>query len=368
MEMNTKKHRKLISPAFKHSSLKDLIQIFTEQTKKLMEQLDKTSNGERVCVNELMNKVTLNIIGLAGFGFDFTAFDENEETVGAKTFKAFSGLISMHNLIFAFFPLLKYIPTPRNIRALRNLLYLNGVVLELVKSKRATLQAREGSPRDVLDLLIAAHDEETGFKLTDSELSAHAKTFLGAGHETTSMLLTWTLYILSQHQDVAQKMRDEISEVIGDGEDFTLLDLEKLIYMGYVLKEVLRVFPPVATVARRTACETTLGEYVIPEDTIIIISPRVLGRDESVWEDPEEFRPERWENDNTHSFQFIPFLKGPRNCIGQKFAMLEAKVILTMVARKFKFDMSASEYAKVEPVLHVTMRPKEDLWMNISRV
>lgn len=123
-----------------------------------------------------MNKVTLNIIGLAGFGFDFTAFDSSDDTIGAKTYKAFSELISMHSIVFAFFPFLKYIPSTRNVKALLNMRYLNSVVLELVKSKREALKNPNCKSNDILDLLIAAHDEDTGFKLTDAELSAHAKT------------------------------------------------------------------------------------------------------------------------------------------------------------------------------------------------
>jgi cytochrome P450 len=118
---------------------------------------------------------------------------------------------------------------------------------------------------------MKARDEETGFSLTDRELSSHVKTFLGAGHETTSMMLTWAFYLLSQHPRVVNKVRQEISEQLGNRLDFSYGELEKLTYLSMVLKEVLRLYPPASVVARRTNSETQLGDYTLPKDVRVFI-------------------------------------------------------------------------------------------------
>ena len=363
-------HRKLISPAFKFNNIKILTKMFAEQTLKLMKKWDEVKEGEYVEVGADINSLTLNIIGLGAFGFDFSSFSGDANNLGQDASQRFANIISgrssLSNFFLFFIPGAKHVPVKPYRELKEDLSFTEKLVKALIAEKKKN---KREVAEDLLDLLLDAKDEETGESFTDDQLVNHVKTFLFAGHETTSTLVSWTFHILSQHPNVLQKVREELNNELGDTVEVTYNNFSKLVYLNAVIKETLRLFPPVAIVSRVLEKDFTFNEYIIPARTTITISPYVIHHHPKYWENTEEFIPERWLSENSyHPCQFIPFIKGPRNCIGERFAMMEGTVILAMLLRKYSFEQSKEEFAATKRRLRITMRPSPELRLKIKKV
>jgi len=211
---------------------------------------------------------------------------------------------------------------------------------------------------------LEAKDENTGDSLTDKEIKDLCLTFLSAGHETTSNLLVWTLYVFARYPEVQQKCRTEIFEKIGSN-PISKENIGELKYLSNTINEVLRLYSPVPLIKRNTEKDTNLGGYNIPKGTQIILSMPVLHRSKKHWEDPDLFKPERWDSKVSHSYWFLPFSDGQRNCIGRKFAQVEATVIIVGILQNFSFRISeAHPFVKKQTV---TMRPFPGLTLYVKQ-
>jgi len=219
--------------------------------------------------------------------------------------------------------------------------------------------------KDLLDLLIEAQDESTGSVLSDKEISDQVLTFLLAGHETTSVAMSWVLYCLGQHPDVAKKVTEEVTSVLAN-EELTWEALDKFKYLGNVIKETMRLFPPAPITNRKPIKDDIICGQPIPAGTAIIICPGVQHRLPQYWENPEKFDPDRWDKNTepVNNFTYMPFLAGPRGCIGNKFAIAEMKTVLATLLNQFTFS-NAKGY-QVKKKLTVTMRPSPGLLMEVN--
>eukprot|EP00005_Dracoamoeba_jomungandri_P014528 CAMPEP_0174275758 /NCGR_PEP_ID=MMETSP0439-20130205/60004_1 /TAXON_ID=0 /ORGANISM="Stereomyxa ramosa, Strain Chinc5" /LENGTH=460 /DNA_ID=CAMNT_0015367901 /DNA_START=1048 /DNA_END=2427 /DNA_ORIENTATION=- len=209
--------------------------------------------------------------------------------------------------------------------------------------------------KSVIDLLINEHLEDQSF-LSYKNVRDHCITFILAGSDTSAEAIQWTLYLLAQHPEVAQTVVDEISSVLkeknesqeecfpGNEPEISVEDISKMHYLSWTIKESLRVLPPVPFVLRVAEEDNYVGEgkYFIPKGTCMIVSTTVMHNHPKLWENGEEFDPLRWSPErrlNRPPFSFVPFLHGPRNCIGHRFAMLEMKVILIKLLMNFRFEV-----------------------------
>jgi len=362
-------HRRMIQPAFNFHNLKGMVDLFVTQTKKLRERWRNTEEGTMVDVTSDFSKLTMNIIGLAAFGFDFDSFSEND-SVGKQATVRFTNIISsgdrspLINILMFLFPPIANLPFAvfRSVR--EDMEYTDDLVKALVKEKRKQMNEAASNnvvieKKNLLELLVSSQETKS---LTDKNLADHVKTLLFAGHETTATLTTWTIFALSQAPEVTAKIKQELEEKLGTSDDFSYEDLEKLVYLKAVIKETLRMYPPVAIVIRKFEKDFTYKGYTVPAGTPCTISPYLLHHNPQLWEDPEVFKPERWLTDKPrHRFQFLPFLKGPRNCIGEKFAVLEATTILAVLLREFHFEVDPKKWSETKRTLQVTMRPKPAL-------
>ena len=214
----------------------------------------------------------------------------------------------------------------------------------------------DGDRHDFLARLVAeSNDRRTG-GLSAREIRDQVVTMLMAGHETTAKSLTWTLWLLDQHPEVAKRARDEVDSVLGGtppGADV----LERLPFLKAVLNEGLRLYPPVWLISRRAAEADTLGDFEIPKDSLVCVSPWLLHRRNDLWEDAEQFRPDRFmiESDR-HQCSFLPFSAGPRQCIGQHFATLEGVLVLARMLQLVHIEIDGEH--PVEPEALVTLRPR----------
>jgi cytochrome P450 len=216
---------------------------------------------------------------------------------------------------------------------------------------------------DMLSSLMDASDEAGG-KLSADELIGHAGVIFAAGHETSSNALCWTLFLLSQHPKVAADLADELAgELRGDAP--TVEQLARLPLLDHVVKESLRVFPPVPFNHRLAAGDTELGGYTLRSGTEIISSIYHTHRIEEIYPDAQRFKPERWEQLDPGPYAYSPFSAGPRMCIGAAFAMMEIKVVLAVLLQRFRFEIVPG--SRVDRFMSITMAPKHGLPMVVHR-
>lgn len=231
-------------------------------------------------------------------------------------------------------------------------------------------------PKAFLDLLLEKLNTSGNQKLSDEEIREEVDTFMFEGHDTTAMALSWTLFLLGHNEEVQRKLQIEVDQLYADqflnDDDFEQTDLElehikKLKYLDCVIKEALRLCPSVPFIGRQTTSNLKLGDYVVPPGSVIFVLIYQLHRNSDIYPNPEQFDPDRFLPENTigrHPFAYVPFSAGPRNCIGQKFAMAEMKTILLHLIRNFKFE-SVTPLDKARVQMEMVLRPKCSLNIRI---
>ena len=228
------------------------------------------------------------------------------------------------------------------------------MIAEILAGRRAGPASDAG---DLLAMLLAVRDEETGEGLTDGELRDQIITFIGAGHETTAVALAWTVFLLCRHPEAADRLRAEVADALGVRTP-TADDLPRLAYTRRVIEESLRVYPPVYAVIRDVVADDEIGGYHIPARSAVILSPYITHRHPDFWPDPEAFDPDRFLPERSAGrprFAWYPFLGGPHQCIGQEFAMMEMVLAVAMMVQGFRFHLAPG--ARAEPRPMVTLRP-----------
>lgn len=235
-------------------------------------------------------------------------------------------------------------------------------VANLVARRRALIERGAGSPDDLLSALLLARDEQDGAALSDREVAANILTFILAGHETTARTLGWALHLISRSPEVAAHLRIE-------ADAFDLTDskwADTLPWTRAVIEEAMRLFPPAPTLARRALGPDVIGGQAIEAGTAVAISPWVLHRHQTLWDDPEAFRPERFLPENRKTidrYAYIPFSAGPRVCIGAAFAMQEAMIALATVLRAA--DIEAISTVEPRPTHQITLRSHRPIHLRL---
>eukprot|EP01100_Stratorugosa_tubuloviscum_P000134 TRINITY_DN102_c0_g1_i2.p1 TRINITY_DN102_c0_g1~~TRINITY_DN102_c0_g1_i2.p1 ORF type:complete len:319 (-),score=113.12 TRINITY_DN102_c0_g1_i2:277-1233(-) len=240
----------------------------------------------------------------------------------------------------------------------KTLKILHGMRDYAIKKRREALNSGEKARQKYfIDILLTSRDEKGG--LTDKEIAAEVDTFLFEGHDTTSSGLMWTIYVISQHEQVKKKVFEEIDRVLLSSNmvaDFK--QIEKLDYLEMVIKESLRLYPPVPVVSRRLDQPLNIGGITALPGTTIDIPALLIHRNEDIWEKADEFIPERFDpsidTSKRHVFSYIPFSAGSRNCIGSKFATLEIKTVLATLYKQF--DIQSTHETIANPYVELVLR------------
>jgi cytochrome P450 len=255
------------------------------------------------------------------------------------------------------------IPLPGHVRYRRAIRTIERVVSSMIAERRASgVESRT----DFLSRLMAARDD-AGRPVSDKLLRDEAITFLLAGHETTALALSWTWFLLGQHPDAETRLAAEIGEVLGD-RPATADDIPRLKFTESVVTEAMRLRPPAWAIGRESTQAVELAGYSVPEGTTFLIVPWVLHRDRRYFDEPETFRPERWMGNLARElprFAYMPFGGGPRVCIGQRFAMMEAILVLTTMAQRFSMEWQKDR--TVKPFPSITLRPNGGVWLRIRK-
>jgi len=237
------------------------------------------------------------------------------------------------------------------------------VLLGLIRARRTTKKIYN----DFVSVFVAARDKDTGEGMSDKELLDEVMTMIVAGHETSAITLTWVWYFMAKYPRVDQSVQDEIkSSNITGAPGFD--DLEKIPYIKQVTEEALRIYPPVWLFTRKAIKADQLGPYTIPAGADIFLSPYYLHRNESFWNEPEVYRPERFSADEQkeqHKFSYIPFSAGPRRCIGDFFATVEMQIHVGLMAQKFRFELLNDTVPELEA--SINMRAKDPIILKMSK-
>jgi cytochrome P450 len=315
--------------------------------------------GQLRNVHEDMMGVTLNIVAEALFGADVSADAGHIGRTISELMEEFGRILGLA----ARFQPPAWVPTSANRRFRASARKVDRVILEIIDARRRRQSGAGGD--DLLSLLIHARDED-GRLMTDAQVRDEAVTLFLAGHETTALALTYALYLLATHPECQARLADELHRVLG-GRAPALDDLESLEYTDAVVLESMRLYPPAWVMARQALTEVEIGRYHFRKGAEFVMSPWVLHRDPKNFSDAEAFRPERWDDDLAHRlprFAYFPFGGGPRVCIGNRFAMMEAKLVLATAIQRFRFEVAPETELTLLP--SVTLRPRHGVRLRLA--
>lgn len=348
-----RRQRKLMQPAFHTNRIQAYADTMVDYTQTM---LDEWQVGEIRDVSTEMMSLTLRVVGK-------TLFDTDLQNMSKQVATALPDMLhDVSSEARAVIRLPKWIPTPLRIRKKHTIQKLNDVVMPIIETRRESGE----DTGDLLSMLLLSKDEN-GEGMTDQQVRDEAVTLVLAGHETTANALTWTLYLLSQHPEIEQKLAAEIERVLGDNLP-TLADIRELTYTEMVLKESMRLYPPAWNISRMPLEDTELGGISIRQHSPTLIVIYAVHRDERWYPEPEKFDPQRWTPENEAKipkYAYLPFGGGPRICIGNAFAMMEASLILTSVIQKFHLSLAPNHVVVPEPT--VTLRPKYGMKMVVEK-
>jgi len=355
--------RRAAAPTFRHETLLSFVpaiaEIAAQQVARWRHAGDASAeaNVAPVEVGAAMIRTTLDVIVATMLG---GAANLNVEAYGRELGQVLEG--AQWLALFAMLRLPRWIPYPGWWRTLRARNYLRREMQRII----ATRRARPSSRPDLLDLLVTARDAETGRHMTDAELLTNLLTFINAGHETTAVALTWTLWLVARDTAVQEQLVGEVRAVAREGA-IEAAHIDRLVLCRQVLQEAMRLYPPVPALGRQPRVALTLGEHRIAPTTSVVVPIFALHRHERLWENPLTFVPSRFAPEagkGRARCAYMPFGAGPRVCIGASFAMLEATVILATLVRAFRLRPVAGH--KPKPVARVSLRLHDGMPLRVE--
>jgi cytochrome P450 len=372
--------RKMLNPAFHSVNLRSMVPIMSNKTVEIIDSLLSTpSTTDSIRLDTQLSVLTLSIIASSAFGQSFETIP-NAKKIICETFHEAKDILEYRTLrMINQVKFLDELPFWGKHILVDTAKKLHQLIDESIADRRSGKSLSMCFGQDLLDLLLSAVDDE-GKSFSDEQIKDEAITFVLAGHETTSNLLTWALYILMLHEEILQACREEVDRVLPNGTVPTFEHLSDLQIIEAVLYETLRLYPAVPVFSRHCIKEHTItssnGELKlhIPVDTMIVVNTYVLHRREEYWPRPLEFDYKRWMRNPitglkpklVHPFAYLPFAAGPRNCIGQNFAILEAKVILVMFVQRCTFSLVPDQNITPE-MKGVTMPPKYGIYAYLKK-
>jgi cytochrome P450 len=344
-----RRQRRLAQPSFQGDQLQKYAPGMITATRRLLADWQP---GQTRDIHVDMTRLTMEIAAQAFLGASVT---DKADRVG----RAMQTVIEYFANMLILIPGFSWLPLPRNFRFRQACRDLDAVMYETIAQRRA--EGRTDGD-DLLSRLLSARDDD-GSQMTDKQLRDELVTLFLAGHETTAIALSFCFYLMALHPEVEAKVHAELDEVL-QGEPPTWADLAHLRYTDWVVKESMRFYPPVPSIGRQVTCDYEVMGYHIPKGSQVSFAQWVVHRDARWYKDPLEFRPERWDNDLIRKLPrcaYFPFGEGPRICIGNLFAGMEAVLILATVAQRYR--LATVPGYKLDILPSVTLRPRHGLPM-----
>jgi cytochrome P450 len=339
------RQRRLMQPVFQRSNVVTLLPQMIAAGNNMLSRWREMGEGAQVNLSNEMMRLTLEVITQTMFS---TSVLEKIEKIAPAldTLLRYAAKTITSPLILP-----SYIPTPANQKFKRALQIIDDVIYGIIDRRRTTSSRHN----DLLDMLLRARDESSGERMTDRQIRDEVITIFSAGHETTSNLLSWTLYLLARHPDVLARLRGELEGLL-QGKIPNAEDLQQLTYARAVLNESMRLRPPAGFLLRMVNKDTEVDGYFLKAGRRAIFSIFNLHHHSDFWLEPEQFDPGRFLSAQTHRYSFIPFGTGERICIGSHFALLESQLLLSMIVQHC--DLQLLDTHEVEIEMAVSLRPK----------
>ncbi|KAK9052587.1 hypothetical protein SSX86_029216 [Deinandra increscens subsp. villosa] len=356
------KHRKIITPAFHVEKLKHMLPAFDICCSEMINKWEEITKGRscEVDVYPHLKTMTSDVISRTAFG---SSYEE-----GRKIFELQheQEKLVMQSVQSIYIPGSRFLPTKRNRRMKEIDREVKSSIRKIINKRLTAKEKGDETTEDLLGLLLDSNDKEikqqgnTNFGLSIDEVIEECKLFYFAGQETTANLLTWTVILLGQHMNWQDRARDEVLKVFGDRKP-DIDGLNHLKIMNMILHEVLRLYPPAVSLGRMIHEEAGIGNLTLPSGSYLRLNLMLLHHDTNAWgDDVNEFNPERFAEGVSKATKgqasYFPFGGGPRLCVGQTFAMLEAKLALVMILRRFSFELSPT-YSHAPHTL-ITLQPQ----------
>jgi cytochrome P450 len=349
------RQRRLVQPAFHRQRVAAYGAAMTDIAAR---HIEGWKDGQVLEIHGEMMAVTQAIVAKTLFDADVS--DEGHDIIRASNVLAEDFGNRVKSLVQQLVP--SWVPTPANVRSRRAIQRLDQVVFRMIAARRKSGEDRG----DLLSMLLHAQDADDGSRMTDRQVRDEVMTLFMAGHETTAVALSWTWLLLAENPHVDAKLAGELLTVLG-GRLPTVDDLPKLTYAGHVVAESMRIYPPVFAMGRQAVRPTEIGGYRIAQGMIVAMPIWVVHRDPRWFPEPEAFRPERWDGDQARQlprFAYFPFGGGPRQCIGNSFATMEAVLLLATIAQRFRLAMVPGQ--RVTPTPYVTLRPEPGIRVRLE--
>lgn len=344
-----KQQRRLIQPIFHHERIAAYAAQMVELGGRAM---GRWAPGQTIDVHQEMARLTLAIVGRTLFDTDIEAGEAQEVS------KALTEVLAQFDRAFSpFLPITQRLPLPSTRRFAEAREVFDRTIYSMIEQRRG-----EGAGGvDLLSHLLQADDDGAG--MTDLQVRDEAITLFLAGHETTSNALTWTWYLLSQHPEAEAALHSEVDDVLG-GRAPTVADVPRLKVTEAILSESMRLYPPAWAIGRRALRDHSADGYLLAKGSVIVVSPWLLHHDERWWPQARTFRLDRWTEEAIESrprHAFLPFGGGPRMCIGEGFAWMEAELLIATIAQRWRFELDPTQTVALHPV--VTLRPRDGMRM-----
>lgn len=353
-----RKQRRLAQPAFHRDRIAAYAGIMVDHASRLA---GDWRDGQERDVHKDMMRVTVDIVAHALFGANV---DDKRDDV-AEAIEATLAVVSDPFELFV--PALKRLPTPQRRRLGRAVAAMDAIIYGVIEQRRKGEKENEAASDDLLSMLLHARDDD-GTRMSDKQLRDECLTLFLAGHETTAINLSWTWYLLSRHPLVDARLARELREVLGDRKP-SFADIPNLKYTAHVIAESLRLYPPAWSMGREAREDVELlGGWRVPRGGQVWFCPWSIQRDARWFDEPDAFRPERWEGDlakQLHRYSYFPFGGGPRFCIGQSFAQMEAVLLLATLAQALRVEVLPKP--RPVPQASVTLRPKNGLRVRLTK-
>jgi cytochrome P450 len=348
-----KRNRALIQPAFHKQRINLYGEAMTERAARLNA---RWQDGQEIDMAEEMMRLTLSIIAKTLFDTD----EAHDEQVVQEALDSFFDILGLFDNPVG--RVLDKFPLPSKRRFEKGKAALDVLIYRLIDEHRA----RGGDQGDVLSMLLEAQREDPE-AMPDEQIRDEIVTLFLAGHETTALAMSWTWMLLAQNQDCAGKLHEELANVLG-GRPATAEDFSRLPYTRMVMSESMRLYPPAYAIDREPLSDYPLGDFIATKGSFVVLSPYTMHRHPKYWPDAERFDPERWTPEETAKrpkYAYFPFGGGPRVCIGEGFAWLEAVIILATLAQHWQPELKGGHVPSTQPL--VTLRPKGGMPMVLHK-
>lgn len=345
------RQRRLAQPAFHRGQIQEMGRIMTAAAERRFSRWERAARaGEVVAFHREMMEMTLEIAGRALFSVDLTGEAREMGDAFGRLNELFVKMVvsplSLYTMRVPFWPSTR--------RVTRDIGGLDRLIYSMIDRRR-----KSGAPgNDLMGMLLSARDEETGEGMDVKQLRDEVTTLLIAGHETTTLALTWFFYCLGRYPEIEAQVQEEVDGTL-NGRMPTFEDIPKLVYLRQVLDETMRLYPPAYALSRWGNEADVIGGFSTPGNAIITLCPFITHRSPELWSRPLEFDPQRFSPANRsdrHRFAYIPFGAGPRQCIGEGFALTESVLVAAAIAQRFRLRIPDGYVAQVDP--QITLHPK----------